>query len=267
MTNRNEWILTWIDAECIREYSLNLEAGRLISRWLSVLNEAGIEYVIGGAFAVHAYTGIWRDTKDIDIFLQPNDLKKALDHLSSAYFNPDIRDTSWLAKVHSSPYTLDLIFGFRNGQMKIDHNWFRNSHPVTMMGIDTRIIAIEELIASKTFIAFRDRFDGADIVHLLRASGGKIDWQRLMMWMSEYPQVLLWHLLLFLFVYPGHSDYIPDAVMKELSVYCSKTNNANPKAFRGMLLDPYSFEVDCREFGYEDLRPASPLVDYRGEPL
>jgi hypothetical protein len=38
-------------------------------------------------------------------------------------------------------------------------------------------------------------------------------------------------------------------------------------AFRGTLLDPFSFIVDIEDWGYEDRRDLSPLVDEEGEPL
>ncbi len=40
------------------------EEERAFKRWLSILKDESIPFALGGAFAVHAYTGIWRDTKD-----------------------------------------------------------------------------------------------------------------------------------------------------------------------------------------------------------
>ena len=35
---------------------------------LEMLNESGASYMLGGAFAIFHYTGIYRDTKDLDVF-------------------------------------------------------------------------------------------------------------------------------------------------------------------------------------------------------
>lgn len=67
------------------------------------------------------------------MFLAPEDLKKALDSFKESYFYPDIRDTSWLAKIESTPSNLDLIFGTRNGQLSIEREWFKYCRPVEMM--------------------------------------------------------------------------------------------------------------------------------------
>jgi len=44
----------------------------------------------------------------------------------------------------------------------------------------TRVLAAEELIASKLFIARRERFDGADVAHVIYRTQGTLDWQRVL---------------------------------------------------------------------------------------
>jgi hypothetical protein len=41
----------------------------------------------------------------------------------------------------------------------------------------------------------------------------------------------------------------------------------NSKAFRGTLLDPFSYTVDVEDWGYEDRRTREPLVDPQGKVL
>jgi hypothetical protein len=269
MPRAERFKLVWPETGVERIYEIPDENGDMIARWLTLFNEAGIEYAVGGAYAFHGYTGIWRDTKDFDVFLAPEDLKKALDALNGAYFHPDIRDAHWLAKVECTPYNLDLIFGFRNGQLKIDHRWFEYSRPVELAEVPTRLLAMEELIASKSYLAYRERFDGGDVAHLLREAKGKIDWNRLVERLGENRELLLWHFIFFLFVYPGHSDYIPEDVLNRLfdEIRERRVRATSPKAFRGFLLDRSSFEVDCVRFGYEDCGRGKPLVNGRGEAL
>jgi hypothetical protein len=269
MPQTEEYKLIRMDSRLERIYQVTPEGADLIARWLKLFNETEVDYAIGGAFAMHAHTGIWRDTKDFDIFLPPQDLKKVLDRLTQAYFNPDIRDTSWLAKVESTPFDLDMIFGFRNGQLTIDRRWFENSLSFEVMGIETRVLAIEEMIASKSYVARRYRFDGADIAHLLRESKGNINWQRLLELMGENQDILFWYLTLFTIIYPGHADYIPRDLMKSLfdQIMERRTGVVNPKRFRGTLLDPPSFGIDYLNFGYEGYYRARPLVNHRGEAL
>ena len=65
-----------------------------------------------------------------------------------------------------------------------------------------RLSPAEEMIWSKAFIQERERFDGADVMHLLREIGPSLDWPRLLMRFGDYWRVLLSHLIMFGFVYP-----------------------------------------------------------------
>lgn len=241
----------------------------VFSRWLTILNEAGVKYVVGGAFAVYAYTGIWRDTKDVDIFLQPSDLKKALDALSRMGFETEVRDVHWLAKVHQKPYLMDLIFGTSSSQFPIDQTWFERCQPVELLGVKTYLAAVEELIASKVYMLKRDRFDGADIVHLIRGVQGKIDWPRVLMHLKDNQEIILIYFILFDFVYPSHSDYLPKELIVTLFEQMREgwSRPVKTKAFRGMLLDPFAFAVDCRLWGYENGYNLLPLVNDKGERI
>ena len=69
-----------------------------------------------------------------------------------------------------------------------------------------RLCPLEELVWSKAFVQERERFDGADVLHLLRDAGRDIDWPRLVARFGDYWPVLLSHLVSFHFVYPDHRD-------------------------------------------------------------
>ena len=156
------------------------EQTRVFARGLRALNEAGVPYLIAGAMAKHAYTGIWRNTKDLDIFLKPADLEPALAALAGAGFDNAIEFRHWLAKARQEPYFIDVIFGTGHGQLQIDDSWFDNSRSIKIAGVQAQLIPPEELIVSKMYVAERYRFDGADVLHVIQGTRGKIDWQRIL---------------------------------------------------------------------------------------
>jgi hypothetical protein len=252
------------------EARLDPAEARAFAEALSALNNGGIPYLVAGAFAKHAYTGVWRDTKDLDVFLEPADLHGALSALHDAGFRTYVEDPRWLAKARREPYFLDLIFGAGNGRMIIDGRWFERAGTVEIAGVRARLIPIEELLVSKLYVAARDRFDGADIVHLIRSAGGKIDWERVLALLRpEDSELLLWHLLLFDFVYPGHASYLPQGLMLRLFEDLRQRwrSPGRPTLFRGTLLDQVSYGADVHDGGYEDGRDGRPLVDAEGRCL
>ncbi|MFP4316455.1 MAG: DUF6036 family nucleotidyltransferase [Desulfovibrionales bacterium] len=246
--------------------SLDPVEEQCFSTWLRLLNEIDVPYAVGGAFAVGAYTSVFRDTKDLDVFLRPRDLRKILEATSTGGFRVEVTDVYWLAKVHAPPFFMDIIFGLQNNCIRITRDWFRSAVPVEILGVPTHVLGIEELIASKMYVARRDRFDGSDIVHLIKAKKGRIDWDRLLEILGEDSTLLLWHLILFDFVYPGYSSYLPQPLMHELfeRIRNRWQKDVSTKLCYGTVLDPLQFDGDCEK----DPRPLGmPPVDEQGDPL
>ena len=245
-----------------RPPSFEPEEAAVFARALRLLAGTGIPHAVGGALALHAYTGIWRDTKDLDVFLKPADLATAFRALAAAGFETSLVERHWLAKATQEPYFVDLLFGTSHGRLKVDDAWFGSGRTVEFAGVTVGVVPLEQLLVSKLYIAVRDRFDGSDVVHLIRATRGKLDWQRVLSLLGDNQQLLLWHLILFDVVYPGHADYLPQALVTQLfdRMRARWSQRTEPTAFRGTLLDPYAFTVDVAEWGYRDQRDLTPLV-------
>ncbi len=237
---------------------------------LQALNDAGVVYAVGSSFARHAYTNIWRQTKDLDIFLKAAELAKAMEVLREIGFQTEVRAEHWLAKAWRGEYYIDLIFGTGNGQLQITDDSFRGATQAKVLGVQVRLMPVEEMIASAAYVAVRDRFDGSEIVHLIRRTHGKLDWQRILDRLGPNRELLLWHLILFDYVYPGHTNYLPRSLMEQLFNEVKDRwtrKNRNLKEFRGSILDPYSYTVDLEDWGYQDQRTIRPLVNKKGEAL
>lgn len=210
-----------------------------------------VPFLLGGAYALGVYTGVHRDTKDLDLFIRPEDCDRAL-----ALF-PDCKTCvladHWLAKIFSDGAFVDLIFGSRNGICVVDEAWFEGGDEAVVLGVPVKAIPVEEMIWSKGFIMERDRFDGADVAHLIRARGRRMDWTRLITRFGPNAPVLLIHLILFGFIYPSEKDLIPAWVFKELRK-AEKLNGVNRGLCRGTLLSQVQYRPDVEAWGYRDAR-------------
>src|SRR5579864_4299652 len=85
------------------------EAASLYREVLLAMNEHGLPYAVAGAFALQKYTGIWRVTKDLDLFIKIEDVPSALSYLAEHGFRCETLDPVWLAKAHRGEYFVDLI--------------------------------------------------------------------------------------------------------------------------------------------------------------
>jgi hypothetical protein len=58
---------------------------------LETVNAAGVPYVVAGAYATYAHTGIYRLTKDLDLFFEPGAVPRAARALREAGFQLRLR--------------------------------------------------------------------------------------------------------------------------------------------------------------------------------
>ena len=67
-------------------------------RALEALNAANVPYIVAGAYAIYEHTGIYRQTKDLDLFFQPSAVVAAARARRAAGFVTRLEDEHWLAK-------------------------------------------------------------------------------------------------------------------------------------------------------------------------
>lgn len=222
---------------------------------LRTLHERGIQFLVGGTFAFTQYTGVVRPTKDLDLFVTQDDLERTLRALRDAGFETSVPFPHWLAKAKNAELAMDLIFSSGNGVARVDADWFRFAAEVPLYGIPVKVSPIEELIWSKSFVMERERFDGADVTHLLRARGHVIDWPRLIARYGDYRLVLAAHLLLFRFAYSDADRLIPAWVFEQVLADLTPPlcDPEQPTCF-GTLYSREQYLADVSQLGYADAR-------------
>jgi hypothetical protein len=169
----------------------------------------------------------------------------------------------WLCKIHKGEHFMDVIFSSGNGLARVDDLWFDHAPKVNVLGFIVRLTPIEETIWSKAFIQERERYDGADVAHLLREMGPSLDWPRLLMRFGDHWRVLLSHIILFGFVYPDKRQNVPAWVMEELirRLSVSRPNLQNDICY-GTLLSREQYNHDIERLKYKDAReaPVGPMT-------
>jgi hypothetical protein len=226
---------------------------------LDILREGNIDILIGGAFAHEHFTGISRDTKDLDLFLREKDLQRAFDQLRAAGYSPEIKFSHWLGKVYDQERIqfVDIIFNSGNGLCKVDDIWFDHAPTGFALGRPVKFCPIEETLWQKSFIMERERYDGADIAHLLHAQSDKLNWKRLLCRFAGHWRVLFSYLTLFGYIYPTERSKIPDWVQHELLDLCVREigqDDPGPPMCLGTFLSRAQFQIDIEVRGYRDAR-------------
>jgi len=226
------------------------EQAKLFREVLTALEQRKVPYAVSGEFALRAHTGICRFTKDLDLFMTAKTSCDVFPYLRERGFECEVRDPVWLAKARKGDFFVDLITGMSNGVIVVEDSWIERAIPVVVHGVKTRVLAPEELVASKIFVAKRERFDGADIAHVIYGTHGSFDWERELKLVGEHWEMLLWSLLLFRYVYPAQTHYVPAAIWRKLLRRLeTQIARRNPDAsFRGSLVDENMFAIDINEW-------------------
>jgi hypothetical protein len=121
-----------------------------------------------------------------------------------------------------------------------------------VLGCRCALAPPEEIIFSKAFVQERDRYDGADINHLIFACGREMDWERLLVRFGPHWEVLLAHIALYRFVYPSARSRVPDWLLDELcrrTVAQLREGDAEGAICRGRLISPQQYRHDYEVWG------------------
>ena len=235
-------------------------------RVMTALDGARVPFLVGGAYAFARYTGIVRHTKDFDIFVHPRDFDRTMDELRKMGCDTKRPFPHWLGKGYCGEEFVDVIFSSGNAIARVDDLWFEHAVDEEVLGLPARLCPAEEMIWSKAFIMERERFDCADVAHILRARADELDWDRLLFRFGDNWPVLMSHLVLFGFIYPDAADRIPATVYRDLSGRFRSTRDGSDtgeRLCRGTLLSRSQYLVDVEHWGYRDARlePVGPMTD------
>ncbi|MHB9035635.1 MAG: nucleotidyltransferase [Armatimonadota bacterium] len=211
---------------------------------LTVLNESGIDYMLGGAFALYHYTQWWRNTHDVDVYLVQDDVPKACRVLEMAGFE-DIGeqaegDRDWIYHSRRESMIVDVIWRFANLENYVTRDWLERAPVGNFLGTGVKFMPLEELVWIKTFVINRHRCDWPDVMRVIRAQCSNLDWERLLRLLDEHWLLLAGLVDVFDWQHPDSVGCVPDRIREEL-IRRRWEYWANPPrgAEREHLLDPW----------------------------
>lgn len=182
---------------------------------IDVLEKSGIPYVVGGGIAVMAF-GRTRNTKDIDLYIEPHLRLVALNALKEAGFETDpMLDVSWLAKAFKCGIMIDFILENVGGIITTPETIGRGKYR-SINGYRMHIMAPEDLIIRKIMAMRSDRNDWYDCMSVLSSSYQSIDWDYYIR-LSDYGIERSLAFLLFASTDLEHVVPVPKWVIKALA--------------------------------------------------
>lgn len=222
---------------------------------LTLLNESGAKYMLGGGFAMFQYTGIYRHTKDLDIFCKSSEYPKIMKYFSDHGYQTELTDVRWLAKIYKGNHFIDIIFDTVNNICTVDDTWYAHATEGVIYDVPVKYIPAEELIWCKIYVQNRERYDGSDVNHVFLRYGKQLDWERVLFRLDQHWHLLLAQFIQFQFVYPADFHHIiPKEMFDELMERARMQYDLpSPveKVCRGPIIDQTQYAVDIKEWNYK----------------
>jgi hypothetical protein len=185
-------------------------------------NAQNVPFALGGAFATAAYTGELRNTKDLDLYILPADRQAMQRAMTNAglqdLYDRLPYDRSWIYRGSRGDTIVDAIWVMANHRAEVDQDWLDRGREVAIRGMRLRAIPVEELIWSKLYIVQRERCDWGDVLNLLDAQVGSIEWERLLDRMADDTPLLAGAMSVFAWLAPDRAALIPPTVWQRLGL-------------------------------------------------
>jgi len=240
-------------------FDLGHETREFYRHAMRIMQEGKLPFLVGGAYAFARYAGIERHTKDFDVFIRREDWPLAEKLFKAAGYATKLTFPHWIGKALKSEGGdfVDLIFGAGNAVAQVDELWFEHAVPSRVFDVDVLLIPAEEMIWSKGLIMERERFDGADVAHVIQAVGPKLDWRRLIDRYGTCWRALYAHMILFGFIYPGERNKVPIWAMEELGQRLAAELSETPvdeKICNGTIISRQQYITDVTDRDYHDAR-------------
>lgn len=211
------------DDDCGWAELIPAEQWSVYERVMRSADGRGIPFAVGGGFAFSYYARRWRNTKDMDLYIRPEDREKMIqvvgDEGLKDYFDVSTYDRGWIYRSHNGHgIIVDLIWQMANYRTRVNDDWVGRGPFARIRGRAFRLIPPEELLWSKLYILQRDRCDWPDLLNVIGASGPGMDWERLIATIGEDRRVLGALLTLFTWACPGKARELPVWLWEALKI-------------------------------------------------
>lgn len=182
---------------------------RVLQDAVAALEESKVRYAFIGGVASGGL-GRPRSTRDIDVFVRPEDAELTLRALAKRGFQTEKRDPSWLYKGYKDGILVDVIFKSK-GEIYLDDEMYARSNVVKYHDIALRLVAPEDLTIIKAS-AHSELCPGHWHDALALLSHANIDWDYLIQRARRAPRRVL-----SLLIYAHSNDiWVPKEVIDQL---------------------------------------------------
>jgi hypothetical protein len=211
------------------------------SRALAALDDAGVPFLIAGAFALNHYSGLWRGTKDLDVLVLASDRDRAVEAVTAAgmrdLFPEESYDRNWIFRATRDGVIFDIIWSLANYADSVDATWLEAATRAAFLGRPVRVVSAGDLCWMKLFVMQKQRCDWPDLFNVIRGTGGRLDWSRLLEQAGPHWRLLVGLTAVYDWLCPAETHFIPDEFRHALRALEHEWVDGRDQECRANLLD------------------------------
>jgi hypothetical protein len=216
------------------------EQWAIYERVIAEARTRGLRFAVGGGLAAMTYAGQWRNTKDIDLYVLPQDRQAMIQLVTELgledLYQKEPYDRNWIYRSYKDDVIVDIMWAMANQRAQVDERWLKGPL-VEAGGQRFRLLPAEEEIWSKLYVLQRDRCDWPDALNLLYGVGPRLDWRRLVTRAAEDRALLAALLSAFAWICPERARELPAWLWDELHIAPPGDGNGEVTRARARLLD------------------------------
>lgn len=156
-----------------------------------------------------------RATKDIDLYIRPEDRMPAMQALWEAGFDTNpMLDVYWLCKAYKDSVPIDFIMENIGGIVATDET-MEHARQMNLFGYDVIVMAPEDLVLRKMLAMRCYRDDWYDCIAVMSNTYKNFDWDYFLRLVDAFPERAL-AFIMFIKTDWDHVIPIPDYVVQDL---------------------------------------------------
>jgi hypothetical protein len=139
----------------------------------AALRGAGVPFAVAGGFAAWARGGSASD-HDVDFFLPPDHVDRALAALADAGLRTERPPEGWLVKGYDGDVLVDLIF--EPSGITVDEEFLARCDVLPVQAMEMCVISADDLLITKLLAATEHHLDFEGLIEVCRALREQVDW-------------------------------------------------------------------------------------------
>jgi hypothetical protein len=144
-----------------------------MKRAAALLRDAGVEFVLAGSLAAWARGGP-PVSGDIDFFVRPDDVERAVDALTGGGLRSERPPEGWLVKAWDGDALIDLIF--EPAGLELEET-FARADVLSVQSVDMAVLAVDDVLVNK-LLSFEEHYiDFVGLLPVARALREQADWE------------------------------------------------------------------------------------------